>query len=550
MPPSEPPADKPASRTIVCPKHNLRYDPLAFAGCMLCRREASAAAKVGNKRFILVGSIVIGLLFACLVAVVWPRKKPPAVPIVLPPIADAGLAAVRRAPPDAATEGGCDIPFVDSDPELAVPELRHRCNGKDGSACTRLGFVCDRAAAARYPHGVFPSKRFDKATCEALSASTAFQRACAAVGSGGSWFNVGCNAGDWLGCIQPSDPLELEKSKRTDKERRTTAENQCNRNQAAACAELALPFLTKSSGVRAAYSRITDDLVACRGRNACAASADALAALAAAKVAAEQEATEAKSPTVEMDGATIDALKRACVGKDASACLDLARVTKNPSNAGALLLRACELGSLDACLSVHVMSARGAPGLPDFSRTLPILRHGFDVAHRRACSDAADAAACGAAAGRLAAETFPARPAPLSRDAAQNACDDGNPSRCMEVAQSFAGGRAATPKERAAVTEYKSRAMSLWNKSCDGGVGASCLAVARLLSAGPLGTPDVAGAALYAKKGCNDAHDRASCIVLAKMYENGDGMAKDAAHAKRCLDAAMDFSRAATAGCP
>jgi TPR repeat protein len=213
-----------------------------------------------------------------------------------------------------------------------------------------------------------------------------------------------------------------------------------------------------------------------------------------------------------------------------------------------LTLRACELGSLDACLALQPMYMHGAAGLPDYSRVLATLRRGFALAHRTSC--AGEDSACIAAAKQLAADAFPVQPRPLAPDAAQNACLGGDPLRCMQLVRLHSAGSASTPKDSAAVAEFRAKAMALWNSACDRGVGSSCLSVSRLLRGGPDGAHDYAGAALYAKKGCNDAHDRTSCIVLAKMYENGEGVAKDAAHAKRCLDAAMDVGGAAPSGCP
>jgi TPR repeat protein len=554
MSPSDPPAVPPASRTILCPTHNLRYDPLVFAGCVLCRRDAAPPPARLSKRFVLVSSAGIGLLVAIIVALLWLRAGPAVPPPAPARIADAGVAAMlpTDAPPDAPVEEGCVVPFVDSDPELSVPELRHRCDAKDGQACTRLGFACDETAWSRYPRGVLPSRRFNSQTCAEIRTSTKIRQACATIGNKGSWFNVACKAGDWLGCIQPSDPLELEATQRSDDERRTMAESACNRHEVAGCAELGLPFLTKSSGVRAAYARITDQLVACRadGGPACAPSPEALAVLGTAKAAAVREATDTGREAGETDVAAIDALKRDCAAKDAAACVALARASKEVSRAAAFMLRACQLGSMDACLSVHLMQTQGVGGLPDFSHVLTEARRGFELALRTSCSDAGDKAACLAAAKRLPAEVFPGRPRPLSSDAAQNACQSGDPSRCMELARSYGAGRSTAAKDTAAVVEYRAKALSLWNTSCDHGVGASCLAVVRLLSGGPAGSRDSVGAALYAKKGCNDAHDRASCIVLAKMYEDGEGLAKDVQHGKRCMDAAMDFGRATPAGCP
>jgi TPR repeat protein len=545
MSPSEPPAAPPASRTILCPKHNLRYDPLVFAGCVLCRRDAEPPPARSSKRFVLVSSAAIGLLIAAIVALLWPRTQPPASLPGSAKIADAGLVAMlpTDAPPDAPAEEGCVVPFVDADPELSVPELRHHCDAKDGKACTRLGFACDETAWSRYPRGVLPSRRFNSQTCAELRTSTKIRQACATIGNKGSWFNVACNAGDWLGCIQPSDPLELQATQRSDGERRTMAESACGRNEVAGCAELGLPFLTKSSGLRAAYARITDELVACRagGAAACAPSPEAIAALAAAKAAAVREATDTGREAAETDVAAIDALKRECAAKDAAACVAVARASKDVSRAAAFMLRACQLGSMDACLSVHLMQTQGVSGLPDHSRVLTEVRRGFELALRTSCNDAGDKAVCLAAAKRLPAEVFPGSPRPLSPDGAQNACQAGDASRCMEVARAYGAGRSTEAKDTAAVAEYRAKALSFWNASCDRGVGASCLAVVRLLRGGAAGSRDHTGAALYAKKGCNE---------LAKMYENGEGVGKDVQHGKRCMDVAMDFGRATPAGCP
>jgi hypothetical protein len=552
MPPEEPPPEKPAPRTIVCREHGLRYDPLTSAGCVLCLRNAPAKPARKARWIVLAGAVAGIFLIVGLVAALWPQARAPA---ALPgPVAaiDAAVAAALDAPPDSPAEDACDVPFLDSDPEILVAETRHRCDAKDGKACTRLGFVCNETTWSRYPRGVLPSKQWPSQTCAELRTSTKIRQSCATVGNRGSWFNVACNAGDWLGCIQPSDPVELEANRRTDDERRKFAESACDRNEVAGCAELAMSVLTRSSGLRAAYARITDELVACRagGRKACAPSPEARSALGTAKTAAERESADGTRQAGETETARMDALKHACDAKDASACFDLARASKDPSRSVAFTLRACQLGGLDACLSLQLMYMQGADGLPSYSRVLPAIRHGAELAHRASCSDAGDNAACFAAAKRLAAASYPSRPAPLAPDAAQNACQKGDASRCMEAARSYSAGSRSTPKDSAAAAEYRGKAMSLWNAECDRGVGASCLAVAQLLKGGSGAAHDSGGAVLYAQKGCNNAHDRPSCVVLAKMYEDGDGTAKDVGHGKRCMDAAMDFSRDAPVGCP
>jgi hypothetical protein len=44
----------------------------------------------------------------------------------------------RRAFP----RSSCTVPFLVSEPETEVPDMRRRCEAKDAEACTHHGFVC------------------------------------------------------------------------------------------------------------------------------------------------------------------------------------------------------------------------------------------------------------------------------------------------------------------------------------------------------------------------------------------------------------------------
>jgi len=527
---------------IVCPYHGLRYDPLVHTGCRLCRRRAIASDR-RRQRLVIAGMVTLFLLVIVLIVVLWPQARPTASPVAPAESSDAAEVSAALA---SLPEEACVVPFLNVNPEIEVPEMRHRCDGKDARACTRLGFVCDQTTWSRYPPGVLPSNPFDSRTCAALRTSVNIRESCTVAGRTRSWFSAGCNAGDWLGCIQPSDPLD--KNRLSDDERRQMAESACDRNEVAACAELGLSALTKSSALRAAYERLTKEILACRadGGKKCGPSSEARAAIGPAKVIAEREALEAALRAGRVEASVIDGLKRACDAKDGAACFDLGRASKDASRASAAMLRACQLASVDGCLSLQTLYLLGAEGLPEYSRALGALRRAAELSYRKAC--AGDGSACSAAAKRLADDGFPVRPAPLDPDAMQTACQEGNAERCMQLARSLAAGSRDTPPDPVAAGDYRGMAMSLWNASCTGGDGPSCLAFARLLRGGPDATRDSGGAAVYAKKGCNEGRDRTSCIVLARMYEHGEGVAKDSARAKRCLDAAMDFGRAA--GCP
>ena len=505
-------------------------------------------AKSDGKRGWLVtagAATLVGVILGLAMVVFWPENPPAVAPSAPVAFVDAGE---DSAAPVALADEGCVVPFLDVNPDVQLPETRRLCDAKDAKACTRLGFICDQTVWARYPRGVLPSRALDSLTCATLRMSGNVRQACSRAGSKGRWFGVACDMGNWLACIQPPDPSEREKSGRSDDERRGIAERQCGRNQVAACAELAMPALTKNGELRAAYERITSELVACRGDagTRCAPSAEARVALGRAKVIAGREALETALRAGRVDAAMIEELKRGCDARDdAAACFDLARASKEESRGSSAMVRACQLGSLDACLSLQSLYLVGAGGLPGYSGAVGMLRRSFELACRRACGEDH----CSAACRRLAADVFAASPASLDLDAARAACqEEGNPDRCMEVARSLAAGTGDTPPDPAGASEFRTQATAIWNGSCSRGTGPSCLALARLLGTGPAATRDFGGAANAAKRGCNDAHDRASCLMLARMYERGEGVGKDATRSKRCLDAAMDFGR--PAACP
>jgi hypothetical protein len=165
-------------------------------GLRAVSQEASASS--ARRRLVLLGTAAGGLLAVGVVAVLLVRSRAAELSHRPASMGDARMASA----PSAALSGaqrppigtgqvvampggafkmepgatrvepsGCDVPFLDSDPEVALPDMRRRCEAKEGRACSQLGFVCNETLWSNYPPGVLPSTQCKSETCALLRTS-------------------------------------------------------------------------------------------------------------------------------------------------------------------------------------------------------------------------------------------------------------------------------------------------------------------------------------------------------------------------------------------
>jgi TPR repeat protein len=135
----------------------------------------------------------------------------------------------------------------------------------------------------------------------------------------------------------------------------------------------------------------------------------------------------------------------------------------------------------------------------------------------------------------------PRRETAVAPNEAIAACDSGDARKCGLVADLFFEGGPTTSKDAGKAREYQDRALELLKASCERGQGPDYRRSEL--------KPDYAGAATFAAKGCNDARDPSCCLVLSGLYERGEGVPQDHAHAERCKGAAH-FPDGPADGCP
>jgi TPR repeat protein len=107
---------------------------------------------------------------------------------------------------------------------------------------------------------------------------------------------------------------------------------------------------------------------------------------------------------------------------------------------------------------------------------------------------------------------------------------------------------APTPKDLAAadkVDEDQARAVQAWTAACDQGAARSCVLLAKFYGQ-ESNEPNAVGrddalAARYFRKAC-DAKAGDGCYGLSRLYEEGRGVPKDRAMAKKFLALAVDLS--------
>jgi uncharacterized protein len=146
-----------------------------------------------------------------------------------------------------------------------------------------------------------------------------------------------------------------------------------------------------------------------------------------------------------------------------------------------------------------------------------------------------------------------ARSTALAPETARTACEAGDAMMCADLARLYFTGGPTAPKDPAKAAEYQSKAVQLSKEACERGVGGACLAVANsIVKPGAGQAPDFERAAFYAKRGCNEDHDLYSCVMLAGMYQRGEGVPQDVARGKQCLqDSWRAFEEdAGVPGCP
>jgi TPR repeat protein len=449
----------------------------------------------------------------------------------------------------------CVTPFLVSDPVAELQEMRRQCDANDAEACTHLGFACDDHARGRYPAGVVPSTALTVEQCQAKNSPPALS-ACSTPGLGPSWYERGCNGGDFLGCLQPVPAWQATRKRFTEAELREKAGEACEGGMAAACYDLARPPLFTSAILSAAYRRIGAELNACSldGGAACMPSADALDGLARAKSAAASEA-------IELADAKLADLQRQCDASVGSACSDLAQhylegPAKDPVHAASLARRACDLGSGAGCFVLAALYGAGE-GVPrDEAQALAYNARAEDLTQGKACGDAGSVESCIGTIKWLNVSNAD-RSTALAPDTAHAGCAAGDPSMCMDLARLYARGSglfdAGVQKDPATAAQFQEKAVALWQDRCERGEGAACRVMALSLQRrGDGQPPDFDRAAAYAKKGCNEDHDPLSCYLLAGMYTRGEGVVKDEALGDRCSRAtwAAFEADAAAPTCP
>lgn len=115
------------------------------------------------------------------------------------------------------------------------------------------------------------------------------------------------------------------------------------------------------------------------------------------------------------------------------------------------------------------------------------------------------------------------------KDAAEKACNGGDPVACHGLGLMYLYGVKIAKDEAAAV--------GMFTKSCDAGDAAGCNSLAGRYLNGEGVTKDAARAADLFSKSC-DKGEAISCSDLAELYRNGVGVKKDEAKAKTLTDRA------------
>jgi TPR repeat protein len=565
-------SQSPRSESVVCASHGLRYDPEVHAGCVVCRRVRRGPDGRGRAlATIAVGVMVVGGVGALLAHITARRAqaRAPGPSDIGPELATVAASAVPAAgvmrvggfasPGHRVPNGpgsrmafpnlNCVTPFLVSDPVAEMQELRRRCDANDAEACTHLGFACDDHARGRYPAGVVPSTALTEEQCKAKNSSPALM-ACSPAGLGPSWYDRGCNGGDFLGCLQPVAAWQVTRKRFTEAELREKAGEACEGGMAAACYDLARPPLFTSATLAAAYRRIGAELSACSldGGAVCMPSADMLDALARAKSAAASEA-------IESADAKLADLQRRCDAGLGSACSALAQhylegPAKDPVRAVPLARRACDLGSGAGCFALSSLYGAGE-GLPrDEAQALAFNARAEELTRREVCEDdAGSIEACISIIKGLNASNAE-RSTALAPDTAHAGCAAGDPAMCMDLARLYAQGggplgAGGAKKDLAMAAQFQGKAVALWKERCERGEGAACRVMAQSLAQrGDGQSPDIDRAAAYAKKGCNEGHDPGCCYILAGMYKRGEGVVKDEALGERCYRATWAASQA------
>lgn len=97
-------------------------------------------------------------------------------------------------------------------------------------------------------------------------------------------------------------------------------------------------------------------------------------------------------------------------------------------------------------------------------------------------------------------------------------CENGNPSRCLDLGHRYEVGEG--------IDINYSKAVEFYDKACEGRIGRGCLYLGAMYYSGKGVEQDYLKARNYYQKGCDVGHDL-GCYKLADIYFYGDGVKQD-----------------------